>query len=197
MAQDTQSVSKSWWQTLPGLLTAVAGIITAVTGLLVAVHQAGWFNHASAPSASVQTTSPTSENTAQPGGTSAVQSTATSRSLTLPQTTQLRYETAVYQLLAARVEPYSPGKVALRLGVRMTNNNRYDANFWAASFRLSSNGALIAPNSDLDELVAANSSKDAEIEFILPDSLAAAGLQMGDVGDGKPSLPLTLQSVSR
>ena len=97
------------------------------------------------------------------------------------------------QLLAARVEPYSPGKVSLRLNVRMTNNNRYDANFWAASFRLSSNGTLIAPNSDLDELIAANSSKDAEIEFILPDSLATAGLQMGDVGEGKPSIPLVLK----
>lgn len=75
----------------------------------------------------------------------------------------------------------------------MTNNNRFDANFWAASFRLSSNGTLIAPNSDLDELVASNSSKEAEIEFILPDDLASAGLQMGDVGEGKPTIPLVLK----
>src|SRR5215469_4683438 len=165
MAQVTQSDSKSWWQTLPGLLTALAAVITAVTGLLVAVHQAGWFNHASTPSPSVQTTDPTPSKTASPSSTSATQSPVTSHSLTLPQTTQIRHDTAVYQLLAARVEPYSPGKVSLRLNVRMTNNNRYDANFWAASFRLSSNGTLIAPNSDLDELVASNSSKDAEIEF--------------------------------
>jgi hypothetical protein len=196
MAQDTQSESKSWWQTLPGLLTAIAGIITAVTGLLVAVHQAGWFNHTPAPSASVQTANPTSGNAAQPSGTSAARSQAT-RSLPLPQTTQIRNDSAVYQLLAARVEPYSPGKVALHLGVRMTNNNRYDVNFWAASFRLSSNGALVAPNSDLDELVAANSSKDAEIEFILPDNLASAGLQMGEVGEGKPTIPLALQPTSK
>ena len=193
MAQDSQSDSKSWWQTLPGLFTAIAAIITALTGLLVAVHQAGWFNHTSTPSASIQTTNQTSENTAQPGGTSAMQSPSTSRSLPLPQTTQIRNDTAVYQLMAARVEPYSPGKVALHLSVRMTNNNRFDANFWAASFRLSSNGALTAPNSDLDELVAANSSKDADIEFILPDNLTTAGLQMGDVGEGKPTLPLVLK----
>ena len=196
MAQDTQSESKSWWQTLPGLLTAIAGIITAVTGLLVAVHQAGWFNHAPAPFASVQTTNPTSGNAAQPSGTSAARSQAT-RSLPLPQTTQIRNDSAVYQLLAARVDPYSPGKVALHLSVRMTNNNRYDDNFWAASFRLSSNGTLIAPNSDLDELIAANSSKDAEIEFILPDNLASAGLQMGEVGEGKPTILLSLQPTSK
>lgn len=34
---------KSWWQTVPGVLTATAGIITAVTGLIVALNQtAGW-----------------------------------------------------------------------------------------------------------------------------------------------------------
>jgi len=32
---------QSWWQTLPGILTAVAGIITAATGLIVALNQAG------------------------------------------------------------------------------------------------------------------------------------------------------------
>jgi len=35
---------KSWWSTLPGVLTAIAGIITAVTGLIVTLHQAGFFN---------------------------------------------------------------------------------------------------------------------------------------------------------
>ena len=34
---------QSWWQTLPGILTAVAGIITAATGLIVALSQAGVF----------------------------------------------------------------------------------------------------------------------------------------------------------
>src|SRR5262245_32808117 len=32
---------QSWWQTLPGVLTAVATIITAATGLIVALNQAG------------------------------------------------------------------------------------------------------------------------------------------------------------
>jgi hypothetical protein len=34
---------QSWWQTLPGVLTAVATIITAATGLIVALNQAGCF----------------------------------------------------------------------------------------------------------------------------------------------------------
>ena len=39
MAEEPKS--QSWWQTVPGVLTATAGIITAVAGLVVALHQAG------------------------------------------------------------------------------------------------------------------------------------------------------------
>ncbi|HEV2664793.1 MAG TPA: hypothetical protein VG324_07775, partial [Blastocatellia bacterium] len=40
---DESPKPQSWWQTLPGILTAVAGIITAATGLIVALTQAGVF----------------------------------------------------------------------------------------------------------------------------------------------------------
>lgn len=36
-----ESDSTSWWQTLPGVLTAVAGLITAVAGLLAVLLQTG------------------------------------------------------------------------------------------------------------------------------------------------------------
>lgn len=39
--------SHSWWQTLPGILTAVAGILTASTGLILALNQVGVFSRAS------------------------------------------------------------------------------------------------------------------------------------------------------
>jgi len=35
------SRKKSFWQTAPGALTAIAGVITALTGLIVALHQIG------------------------------------------------------------------------------------------------------------------------------------------------------------
>src|SRR5919109_4241977 len=41
-----QPKPQSWWQTLPGILTATAAFITAITGLLVALHQAGVFQPA-------------------------------------------------------------------------------------------------------------------------------------------------------
>jgi hypothetical protein len=36
--------SQTWWQTIPGILTATAAIITAVTGLLIALYQVGVFD---------------------------------------------------------------------------------------------------------------------------------------------------------
>src|SRR5689334_20659309 len=36
-----KSQSQSWWQTLPGVMTAMGAIITALTGLLIALTQAG------------------------------------------------------------------------------------------------------------------------------------------------------------
>jgi hypothetical protein len=74
----------------------------------------------------------------------------------------------------------------------MTNNDRFDANFWAASFRLLVDGSLQAPTSDLDELVPAHSAKEGEVEFVLPSNTSTVGLQMSDVGDGKPTITINL-----
>jgi hypothetical protein len=192
MREAPKSDSKGWWQTLPGLLTAAAGIITAVTGLLVAVHQTGLFDRTPHPTAQTQ-----SETSPDPIGQAAPPTSAnptTSRPLTLPENSEVRSGQAVYKLLSARLGPYSPGKVSLHLNIRMTNNDRFDANFWAASFRLLADGSLQAPENNLDELVSAHSAKEGDVEFILPANLSTVGLQMGDVGDGKPTLPINLQS---
>ncbi len=51
MAEEKQS----WWQTLPGILTATAGIITAVTGFLLAMNQSGCFHKSEKTSSVLQT----------------------------------------------------------------------------------------------------------------------------------------------
>jgi hypothetical protein len=192
MSPKQEPDSKGWWQTLPGLLTAAAGIITAVTGLLVAVHQTGLFDRTPHPTAQTQSqTSPDPIGQAVPP-TSA--KPTTSRPLTLPENSEVHSGQAAYKLLSARLDPYSPGKLSLHLTVRMTNNDRFDANFWVASFRLLADGSLQSPENNLDELVSAHSAKEGDIEFIIPANLSTVGLQMGDVGEGKPTLPINLQT---
>src|SRR5215469_2099476 len=195
MNRDTESESKGWWQTLSGLLTAAAAAITALTGLLIAAHQIGCLNR-SVPVASQTQSHPigdSSHSNEAKGATSSPANSLAPRRLALPATTEVRSGEFVYKLVSARLSSYAPGKVSLRLAIRMTNNGRFDANFWAASFRLWVDESLQGPVNDLNEIVAPHSANDAEVEFVIPDSVSTVGLQMGDVGEGKPTLHLDLQ----
>jgi hypothetical protein len=49
---------QSWWQTLPGILTAAASVLTALTGSVVALHQ--WHQPVPAP-APTQSSAPTAQ----------------------------------------------------------------------------------------------------------------------------------------
>lgn len=62
-AMDTQTTSR--WQTLPGVLTALAGVITAVGGLVAILHQAGMLSpRAAAPDPEVVAIAPDSGSAA-------------------------------------------------------------------------------------------------------------------------------------
>jgi hypothetical protein len=83
---DTETTTKSWWGTMPGVLTALAGIITAVGGLVAVLSQNGLIGAkstgagagpaaSSTPGASVAT--PATPPAAQPAAGPAPVSTAT------------------------------------------------------------------------------------------------------------------------
>jgi hypothetical protein len=138
MSPEPEPDSQSWWKTLPGLLTAAAAIITAVTGLIVALHLAGLFDHTSQSAAQVRTQPTEANPTAQTGDPTRTppQSTnpTTSRPLTLPPNSEVHSGQYIYQLPSARLDPDAPGQLSIHFTVRMTNQDRFDANFWAASF---------------------------------------------------------------
>lgn len=195
--------SKIWWQTIPGILTATAGVVTAVAGLIVTLHQAGFFEAEKEKVPQVQNdiVKPpkvkvteslvgTTPNATKP---SSIGETAP-YSVTLSGDTEIRVGQAVYKILSARLDRYAPNKLSLKLEVRMTNNDRYDANFWAASFRLLVDGVLQAPVNDLNELVAGHSAKEGSVEFVIPDSTTDIGLQIGEVGEGAPTIPIALNT---
>lgn len=191
MSQDQESKPKGWWQTLPGLLTAVATVVTAVTGLLVALHQAGCLARGTQPAVSAQSEPhPIGAGSAASSPSTGV---AASESLAIPANAEVYSEQAVYQLLSARLVPYSPEKVSLHFAVRMTNKDEFDLNFWAASFRLAVNGSLQSPTNNLDEIVPAHGAKEGDVEFVVPANVSTVGLQMGDVGVGKPTITIQLQ----
>jgi len=54
---------KSFWHTVPGILTGIAGVITAVAGLVLALHQVGCFDEADNGSAGSGPTTTVAEST--------------------------------------------------------------------------------------------------------------------------------------
>lgn len=39
-----ENKKKSWWHTLPGILTAIGGVITAIATLITALSSTGYFD---------------------------------------------------------------------------------------------------------------------------------------------------------
>lgn len=67
--------SQSWWQTLPGILTAVAALLTASTGLIVALNNMGVFSDkpTSASSTAIPAAVLSASTPAKPATSSAIE----------------------------------------------------------------------------------------------------------------------------
>ncbi|WP_127531570.1 hypothetical protein [Paenibacillus kobensis] len=103
------SKPQSWWQTLPGILTAVTGILTAATGLIVALSQAGVFSNSdnSVPPPAVMTTTDSPAESPETSETSEMSETTelSGASETSAPTTDDAADASVEQkLLAANIE---------------------------------------------------------------------------------------------
>ena len=52
-----------------------------------------------------------------------------------------------------------------------------------------------APESNLNELVDSHSAKEGIVEFVIPDTITGVGLQIGEVGEGAPTIPIALKAA--
>ena len=114
----------------------------------------------------------------------------------LPPVAEAIHGGLVYTVLSASVAPADAGARQLRLRVRFTNDGRYDANAWDASFRLVAGGRTFAPNSNLNELVAGHSMLDGVVTFKIPSDMGPAVLRILS-GDRVAELPLDLSPSGR
>jgi hypothetical protein len=96
-----------------------------------------------------------------------------------------------YKILAAELDRSNSSTLLLRFVVRLTNNGRYDANFWNASFRLLVDGVPRSPVGNLNELVAGHSAKEGTVEFTIPDQTPRVILQL-NVGGEVADIPIDL-----
>ncbi len=197
---DADAGSKRWWQTLPGIITAVAAIITALTGLIVAINQTGWFTPRSeptvprasqpGPSAPVSPSSPAGSQPSPAASTS-----HHSYSLALPSIREYQLGQVTFTLLEADVSPRTSEGNTVRIRLRMLNHQRYDANFWDQSFRLVLDGVPLAPVGGLNVLVPGQSAKEGVVLFVVPHGTTAATLVI-TYADDSTNIPMDLRKAT-
>lgn len=189
---DGEKSKGSWWQTAPGILTAIAGTITAVAGLLVTLQQIGLLGNKE--KSAVQ--SPSSDNvTANRSEVTAL--TATPYLVTFPSGTEVTLRSSrsdgTYKILEAKVESQNAGKFTLTISVRLTNTGRSDLGFGSDSFRLVIDGIPRAPKNFLNELVDARSAKEGDVMFEVPNTAKSLVLSVTGDGGDTADIPILLK----
>jgi hypothetical protein len=213
MAQDLDPEARkptSWWQTLPGVVTALTGLLTAVGGLLLALNQVGMLGHGHSPASTppaaaaqtAETAPPAAQSTPTPSAAipSAIPQPATpspaARTVAFPAGAKVTLGNnrgrGTYELLAARLDPRSAEVGTLTLQIRLTNAGPADIGFWNDSFRLVIDGVPRAPTSWLNSSVDPRSAKEAELVFSVPLSAKTLKLAINS-GDEDGEIPLTLK----
>jgi hypothetical protein len=203
---DEEPRSKSWWSTLPGVLTAIAGIITAVTGLIVTLHQAGVFQRGEKqpPQAQYDTIKPKeatktpSVTGAAPGATTPSPSgPAAKYPINLSVGDEVRAGPVVYKFLAAQLDHHSEDKLSLRFSIRFTNTEvRWGVAIGPDFFRLLVDGVLLAPKESFIDVVEFQSAKQGDVLFIIPTTASNVVLQIGEVGGKETSkIPIGLKAT--
>lgn len=172
----------------------VAGGIFVVAALALLIFsriQSGTFS-SGAPSADRTITS---TDRSSPAGSS---SAARGRSygVPLPRLVEVAHTSLLYTILSASVTPLGNGANELRVRVRFSNNGRYDANAWDASFRLVVGSETLAPTSGLNEIAHGHSMTQGIVTFRVPAGTSKATLRVID-GDRVGELPLDLSATNR
>lgn len=195
---------KSWWQTLPGVIAAVAAAITALTGLIAAVGNAGWFkSEPVAPGGSETRPAPavapalTPRAPAVPAAPARPEAAA-GHAISLPSQRDYKlrsgsggYYTATFTLLGGKLEPGTAEQAELTLRLRMTNHFGGGTNFWDDWFRLVVDGRPMAPERGLNEMVEAHAAKEGTVRFLVPKDLQSAVLRIQYYDGPMTDIPLS------
>lgn len=200
----------SWWQTVPGMITAAAGLVTAVAGLIVALQQAGVIGPGttSEPPTSgalrggadaVDDAGTGAVGRADPGNTGtstveqAVQGNTGNAATLLPRAAgaTAHMGTVDYTILRAALESDAAGRARLRLSIRMANGQTFPANLWDDTFRLVVGGVPRAPTGGLNKVVEARSAGEGDVVFEVPAGTPNVLLRFQH-GDDVADIPIDL-----
>ena len=186
------SENESWWQTLPGIVTAIAGAITAVGGLLLTLNQIGWIG-GSSDGASQPVDQPAAI-AASAGGSAASPPSRYTAEFTAGTEATVRSHRAdgVYKVLGSQIEDRNTGTLVLRINVRLTNGGQSDISFSTDYLRLVVDDVERAPTNFVNQIVDRKSAKEAVFDFELPATASNVALLI-DNGEDRARFPLTLK----
>lgn len=160
---------KNFWKTLPGIITGIAALVTAATGLLIAFNQTGWFKKTEPQTQQVSAVvKPTESAPPLKENTSPIKPAETAQYDVNFAMTIIKAGDYDYTILESSLKPTSPDNRELKVKLRLMNNDRYQANFWNSTFRLSVDGVPTSPTGELNELVDDHAAKDGFVTFDVP-----------------------------
>lgn len=175
---------KSFWTTLPGIITGIAGILTAITGLIVALNGAGLFSKPAAANKVSTETKPGVKN-----GTDSLTSKPTDLQKPVENLkpvfsmTQIKIEDHEYKIIGSSLEAITPESNSLKIKIKYKNNSNYSpATFWNEGFRLAVDGALTPPVGDLNELVERHAELVGTVTFEVPNNVKELTFHILDIG---------------
>lgn len=176
---------KSFWTTVPGIITGLAAIVTAVTGLIVALNGAGFFSKntvANKPATEIK------KDDIKKTADSVINKTAQPPKQTVNykpvfSITHVKIEDHEYTVLDASIEAETPETNSMAIKIKYKNNNNYSpATFWNEGFRLAIDGSLTAPSGDLSQLVERHAEQEGTVTFDVPNTAKELALHIFDVG---------------
>lgn len=186
---DRTPKGQSFWQTAPGLITAIAALLTAVGGcvalfttnprlleLVLRPSATPLSLTASVPAGAVPAASAsTTSATLSPGLSSRPVQLPDGQIATFIDSQGNKYQ---YTILSATLSPLPPDSMLLDLQIRAYTTYFGGLNFWGDSFRLSVGDQELAPTNFLDLLVHSNETKDGAVQFQVNPSTKEAILNI-------------------
>jgi hypothetical protein len=116
--------------------------------------------------------------------------------IVIPRVSEVAHRSLLFTLISGSVVPLGNGTSELRLRFRFSNEGRYDANAWDASFRLALSGEALAPTGGLNEIVPGNSLRQWIVAFTIAGKPGPALLRVIE-GDRVAEIPLDLSVTTR
>lgn len=113
----------------------------------------------------------------------------------IPRIAEAAFGDLIYSLVSGNMASRGTTN-ELRLRFRLSNFGRFDANFWDRSFRLSASNDVLAPTSDLNDIVPGNSLRYGIVTFRVPPRASKAVLRVLN-GNATAEIPLDLSQTGR